>query len=263
MRDSFRRYVTGIWQRREYMTYVASSELRAQRMGTFLGNLWHILNPALQITVTYIIFGLVLKVSRGVDNYIAFLCVGIFAYQFTTRSATKAARSIVGNGRLIKSFVFPRAMLPLTSAISSTFSFLPTVLIMFAVPLVMGEPVLLRWLAVPAIIALQVVFNTGLGFITARATYHVPDVAEILPFIFRLGFYASGVIFLVDAYVQSRYRWLFIANPLYCIVALYRWAILGFELDGAVLPSMIGMSIVFLVGGFAWFWQAEDRYARG
>lgn len=256
-------YLRAVWDRRQYMLYVARSDLRSQRMTTFLGNLWHLLNPALQITISYIIFGLVLGVDRGVDNFIAFLAVGIFPYQFTQRSTLRGAKSVTSNIRLIKSFVFPRLVLPLTSALGSILAYLSTILVMLAVPLITGEPILATWAVLPAIIALHMLFATGLGTIASRAAFHVPDLENLLPFLFRLGFYASGVIFLVDAYVASKYRWLFVGNPMYCFVALYRWAVLGYDLDSMVLPSAVVWTVSVVIFGFFWFRQAENRYARG
>lgn len=256
-------YLRALLARREYISYVASSQLRAQRMTTVLGNLWHLLNPALQIAVSYVIFGLVLKVNRGVDNFIAFLTVGIFAYQFTNRATMMGAKSVVGNANLMRSFVFPRAMLPVTAAITATLAFLPTVIVMLAVPVIVGEPIDVRWLALPLIIALQVMFNTGASFVAARATFHVPDIEQVLPFMFRLAFYASGVLFLVDEYVDGQYRWLFIANPLYGFVALYRWSVLGYAIDPAVVPALLVATVLVVVVGFAWFRAGEDRFGRG
>ena len=42
-----------------------------------------LLNPILQIGVFWVIFGLVLDTSRGVENFVAFLSIGIFTYQYS------------------------------------------------------------------------------------------------------------------------------------------------------------------------------------
>lgn len=257
-------YLRQVWDRREYIVYVAVSQLRAQRMTTVLGNLWHLLNPALQITVSYIIFGVLLGTDRGVDNFIAFLAVGIFAYQFSTRSTMQGTRSIAGNMSLIKSFMFPRVVLPLTSTTASFLAFLPTVIVMFGVVLVTGESPRWSWLVLPVVVALQIPFNLGAAMIAARAAFIIPDLQQLLPFVFRLVFYSSGVLFLVDAYVENpTYRWFFIFNPFYGFVSLYRWVVLGTSLETAVVPVLCAWSAVALVGGFLWFKAGERSYASG
>ena len=91
------RYTLGLWRRRSYIWYVATSELRSQQIDTVLGNLWHLLNPALSIAIYYLIFGLLLQTTRGVDNFILFLTIGLFVFQFTQRSTISGATSIGKN----------------------------------------------------------------------------------------------------------------------------------------------------------------------
>lgn len=260
---SLRVYLGELRQRRDYIVHVAASELRAQRVTTVLGNVWHLLNPALQIGVYYVIFGLVLKTSRGVDNFISFLAIGIFVFSFTQRATMVGARSVVGNLALIRSFAFPRALLPITSTTVEVLAYLPAMIVALAITVLSGGSPRLSWLVLPLLIPLQAVFSAGLAFIAARATFLLRDVDQILPFLFRLVFYGSGVLFLVDAYVHSRHRWMFIGNPFYCFIDLYRWAILGSETDLATLVSAIVWSVAAFVLGFTWFRAGERSFGRG
>jgi teichoic acid transport system permease protein len=260
----FTAYLGGLWQRRDYIRYVASSDLRSQQMNTVLGNLWHLLNPALQIAVFYVIFGIVLGVTRGVDNLLAFMSVGLFTYQYSTTSVTQGARAITANRPLLRSIWFPRAMLPLTTTTTQLFAFLPKLIVMLAVCLVTGEPVLATWLVIPAILVLQSVLNVGLALIAARAANHVVDLQNLLPFVFRMLLYASGVIFLIDEYVeQSKYQLLFELNPFYGIIATWRWAVLDYPLEPHVVVYTIASSVVTFVVGFAWFRRGERGYTDG
>ncbi len=144
--ESLGSYLRGIWRRRDYVWYVAANEVRSQQMNTVLGNLWHLLNPLIQMGVYFLIFGVVLKTDRGVDNFLGFLACGIFIFQFTQRSTTAGARTIVKNLGLLRSMSFPRALLPLTSTTSLLLQTLPTILVMFVIALLTGEPVRWTWL---------------------------------------------------------------------------------------------------------------------
>ncbi len=91
-------YFRSVWDRRDYMMYSASNELQSRQMTSVLGNLWHLLNPLLQIGVYFLVFGVVLGVNRG-DNYFAFLSIGIFVFGFTQRSTMSGrARSRTTRG---------------------------------------------------------------------------------------------------------------------------------------------------------------------
>lgn len=231
-------------------------------MNSVLGNLWHLLNPALQIAVFFLIFGVVLDVDRGVDNFMLFLTAGVLTFQFTQKVTGEGAKSIVNNGGLMRSISFPRAVLPLTAAAIETLAMLPAALVLIIVALATGETPQLSWLALCPILVLQTAFNTGAALVAARATSHVRDVEQILPFLFRLLFYASAIIFSADAYIDSGYRWVFVANPLYCIATAARWALGIGPIDGWILASMMLWTVGMLVGGFVWFRAAEATYGR-
>lgn len=232
-------------------------------MNSVLGNLWHLLNPALQITVFWLIFGVVLKTNRGVDNFIPFLSVGIFAYQFAQRSTMAGASSIRKNRGLITIISFPRVLLPMTSTAVEALAALPTFGVMFIVVFASGEQVRWTWLLVaPTLVALTL-FNLGLAMVAARAANRIADIQQLLPFLFRLGFYASGVLFNVSSYVeQPKYRLLFEANPLYCFIQINRSFVLGSELEAPILLSAGLWTVGLLFGGFLWFRAGEDSYGE-
>ena len=199
-------YLRDLYERRSYVWYESVSELRNRQVTNVLGNLWHLLNPALNIFVYYLIFGLLLKVDRGVDNFILFLSTGLFVFQLTQKSTTDGARSIIGNKGLLRAIKFPRAMLPTTAAVTEMLSSLPSFAVLFVIALLTGESPSIRWLLIAPLLVVQFVFNLGASLIAARLTTHFVDVIQILPFFFRLLLYGSGVIFSADAYVERGFQ---------------------------------------------------------
>jgi teichoic acid transport system permease protein len=257
-------YLRELWNRRNYLWYVSANELRSRQVTTVLGNLWHLLNPVLTIAVYYVIFGLLLKTTRGVENYILFLTIGLFLFQYTQKATIDGARSIVANAGLIRAIRFPRALLPITSTVTETLASLTTFLVIYLVALITGEPITWRWLMLPGVVAMMFVFNLGAALIAARMTTHFQDTTQILPFLFRLLLYGSGVIFSVDAYTENNpaIRMLFTLNPMYCFISLGRWCLMAGNLRGSLLLSALIWSIAIIAVGFFWFRAAEERYAR-
>ncbi len=257
-------YLKDVWSRRGYVRHVAVNELRHRQVTNVLGNLWHLLNPALTIAVYYVIFGLILKSDRGVDNFLLFVTIGLFVFQFGQKSTIDGARSVVKNRGLIKAVRFPRVILPLTSTITEAIASLPTFLVAYFVAIATGEDITWRWLMLGPLIALMTVFNAGTAMIAARLTTHFADTTQILPFVFRLLLYVSGVIFNVDAYVDDDKlaNTLFTLNPYYCFISLARWSIMAGNLRIDLLVSASIWSLVIVVFGFIWFRAAEESYAR-
>jgi len=258
-------YMCDVWKRRGYVRYVATSELKRRQVDNVLGNVWHLLNPALQIGVYYIIFGQLLDVGdRSSQNFILFLTVGLFIFQFTQRATVDGAKSIVTNLGLIKAIKFPRAILPLTSTATEASAFWSSLVVIYFVALV-SEGARWQWIVLPVLVVVQTFFNMGSAMVAARMTTYFRDTIQILPFFFRLLLYGSGVIFSVDAYAEdnSTISWLFTANPMYCFVTVARWTVFGGELQLRYVLSLSAWTVVLFVFGFLWFRAGEEQYARG
>ncbi len=257
-------YLATTWQRREYMWYVANQELRSRQINSVLGNLWHLLNPLLQISVFFLFFGLVLDTTRGVDNFLAYLSIGIFVYGFSQKCAMSGAKSLTKYRGLIQIVAFPRATLPLTTTMTEALATLPAYAVMLIMTWATGDAPQLSWLLIIPFFGMQTAFGAGLAMITARAVSHLADIQQVLPFIFRLGFYFSGVLFNVNAYIDGKsYELLFRLNPLYCYLEIYRGALLeSAVVDWELFGIAAAWTLAVLVGGFWWFRRAEDSYGE-
>lgn len=260
-------YLNELWGRRYFVLSLALADLRSQNMHTTLGNVWHLLNPLLLLGIYYLIFGVVVDFTRGgLDNFLGFLAVGVFLYQYTQKAVTQAASSIVGNLGLIRSIPFPRATLPLAAVAAQSLAFVPALLVMLVFVLGTGEPPAISWLHLIPILVSLGALNVGGAFIVARLSNIFRDVQNILPFLFRLLFYGSGVLFPVSRFVSegSPLRWVFTANPLYSAITLARAVLLSeSEAGTSEVVSLLAWAGCALLLGFVFFFKGEKGYGRG
>ncbi len=254
------KYLAEAWRRREFAVLVPAQDLRAQNMGTVLGQLWHLVNPILLVGVYFLIFGVVLDTSRGVENFLGFLIIGVVLFHLTQRAVQDAAVCISRNLGLIRSVQFPRILLPVAAVNGQTAAFMPALLLALISVLVTGERPTLRWLALPAVLVAQFVFNLGAALIVARIGALIADLQQLLPHFFRLVFYASGVIFSVEAFISSPgWRRAFAVNPIYDILSCARWCLLGEPVDVWAVVGLMVWAIVLPVVGFWFFLRSEQR----
>ena len=229
-------------------------------MDTALGQLWHLLNPALLVGVYFLIFGVVLDTRRGVDNFLGFLIVGVVLFHLTQRVVQEAAVSISQNLGLIRSIQFPRILLPAATVNGQTAAFLPALGMALVAVLATGERPSLRWLVLVVVLAAQFLFNFGAALLVARVGAKVTDLRQILPHIFRLLFYGSGVIFSVEAFVQSAaWRLAFALNPIYDVITCARWSLLSETVDVSVVWGLVAWSVAMPAVGFVAFHRSERR----
>jgi teichoic acid transport system permease protein len=260
-----RQYLAGMWQRRDFAYAMPFEELRVSHQNTLLGNIWHLGNPLISVAVFYLIFGVVLGVTRGIDNYILWLAIGVFAFGLTTRTVLGGAMSIAANRGLMRSIRFPRALLTVSVLISRLLTFGFELAVIVIVVFLTNEGISWRWLLLPLVIAIHSCLNLGGAFIAARLNDAYRDVQQIIPFIFRLLMYMTGVIFPVERFLNLdnpiitdiiRY------NPIAQILTMYRWVFMDVEIDPMhVVWTAVGC-IAFLLFGFVYFRAAEWRYGR-
>lgn len=261
-------YVRDLWDRREFIMTLPLGELRAQNQDSMLGQFWHLLNPLLSTAVYYLVFGVILNAQRGVDNYPAFLIIGVLVFDYTRSSVSSGTRIIVKNRNLIQSINFPRAVLPIGAIIEETLAFMPGAVVMLAVALITGESLALTWILILPLMVVQGVFNLGLAMIAARLTFHFRDFQQLVPYLMRLWFYSSGVLFALESEViQSRIGTgllydLLRLNPAHTFVAAARGALLDGQFVSSMWAGALVWAVFVFVAGFMFFRAAENEYGR-
>ncbi|MGH3587923.1 MAG: ABC transporter permease, partial [Pseudonocardia sp.] len=112
IRPPLGRYIRDVASRWAFIRVLGTATAYSKNQNNYLGQLWAVLNPILNATVYVLIFGLLLKTNRGVENVIAFITIGTFLFRFVEQSVHAGSRSIAQKTNLIRSLHFPRAVLP-------------------------------------------------------------------------------------------------------------------------------------------------------
>lgn len=265
-RPPLHKYLAQIWERRHFTITLARSRAYSRNTGSFLGQLWTLLTPMLWAALYYLIFGLLLKTTGGLENFAVFLVCGIFIFRFVSSGMNNAATSIGRNNGLIQSLQFPRGLIPMAYTTAELLHLLPAIFVLLTVTFLTGEP--LRWellLLLPAVL-LAYLFATGLAFICARLVAEISDLANLLPFVTRAMMYISGVFYPLSHFVEKwgSFGAVLENQPLAVYLDLARSAVLP-EITAS--PQLWAWGAAWAVGtlvvGFVFFWHAEAKYGRG
>lgn len=265
-RPSLGPYLRQLWARRHFIYADSRTKAFSGHRDMLLGNVWLIGVPMLQGLVYFIIFGLILQTTRGIENFPGFLIIGIFLFRFTTACLSQAVGVISASRGLISAFSFPRAAIPISVLLRQTLSMAPVLATMVLLLLIIppGTQITITWLLFPVVFALQVSFNAGLVFYMARLGAAVPDFKHVMNFLARFWFYTSGVFFSIERFV-SEGIWLaiFQGNPMYLILDMSRDLLLYDtvpELSSWLILSVWAIWTPLL--GFWYFWHGEESYAQ-
>ncbi|MEU6851682.1 ABC transporter permease [Actinacidiphila alni] len=263
-------YTRQLWGRRHFINEFAKARTQAQYTQARLGQLWQVMTPLLNAAVYYLIFGLLIGTSKGIDNFIAFLVTGIFIFTFTQSSVLSGVRAVAGNLGLIRALHFPRASMPIAFTLMQLQQLIMSMFVLLAIVLMTGEVPTMKWLLLFPALFTQWIFNTGLALIVARLGSKMTDLAQLMPFILRTWMYMSGVMYSIDKLTNSAphfVRILLDINPAAVYIDLMRFALIdsvtSSQLPPHVWASAVGWALLVGIGGYVYFWKAEEQYGRG
>lgn len=268
VRPALDQYLRELWDRRHFIWMDSRHRLATQHSRNRLGRIWLILRPMLDAALYFIVFGVIISGARGgIENFAAYVVVGVLMFQSTMRSLSQGPGLIRGGGAMIRAFSFPRAAIPLSWVIRDGLQMrytLPVALFMIMV-IPPNEMPGLAWLLVVPIFALQMLLNLGIALLMSRIGFAFPDASQLMGVAARFLMYGSGVIFPVEHYLGRFDNPLFDlaieANPIYQMLRLYRSALI--DNAAASLYSWLifgAWSVGVLIVGFLVFWQGEARY---
>ena len=269
-RPSLGEYTRLLWSRRHFIVAYATARLTAMYTAAKLGQVWQVMTPLLNAAVYYLIFGLLLGTKHDIPNFIAYLCTGVFVFQFTQSAVLSGTRSIADNLGLIRALHFPRACLPIAFTVIQLQQLLFSMAVLATIVLATGEPLTYRWLLVIPMLLLQSLFNAGLAMIMARVGAKTTDMAQLMPFILRTWMYTSGVFWSVTTFTSKAPHWVAVIlnnNPALIFNNLMRYALMD-SVPASILPHHVWVvtlawAVVVGAGGYMFFWKAEEEYGRG
>src|SRR5699024_9716688 len=266
LRPSLWTYLKQIWEFRHFIIFDSRSRIAGETADDNLGRIWLVVNPILLGAAYFLVFGVMLGTGRGIENFVAYLIIGVFMYRFTVTTAVAGSKAITGNRSLVTAFNFPKTTLPIAINVREFFRQMITYVTMIVLILIIPplEPITWKWLIFIPVIAIQFLFNLGLSLVLARIVTAWNDFSHIITFGTRIWMYLSAIFYGVERFEDLPIVLNFMyANPLFCIlditrdVFLYdtwpvpmRWIVLG------------AWTVVLLVVGTILFWKGEEKYGR-
>lgn len=269
VRPGFVAYLQELWHFRHLTWSMAKGEVISEYQDNHLGWLWALINPILLGVSYYLIFGLLIGTSRGIDNFVTFLTIGLFVFIPISLVLASGSKSLLSKMKMIRSLSFPKVILPVTVTFAHFVSALPAFAVLVIIALISGETPTLEWLLFPVALLVVLVMCMGIALIGSRLVHAFRDLANLMSLITRLLRYVSGVFFSVEASIarfDGAPAWVGHAleyQPVAVALTLCREPLMAeypvrWETWWVALAWAFGLLIV----GFVYFWRGEGSYGR-
>jgi lipopolysaccharide transport system permease protein len=216
----FREDFSHFWELTLEMT---KKDIKTRYKNAFLGFLWMILMPILQMIVIGFVFSLFLKVPT--TDYFPFLFAGLLPWNFFSISLPSATSSIVANRDLIDKSNFPSMTIPFSIVLSNFFHFLIALFFFLIVLVVLGKTSI-NLLFLPIILLWQLFLISGFSTLVSSLYVFYRDILYLVQAFLILIFYALPIIYPLTI-IPKNYLPLFYLNPLTGLISSYRMSLLG------------------------------------
>ncbi|MGY3750668.1 ABC transporter permease [Vagococcus acidifermentans] len=210
------------------ITRISKYEEKATYQSHYLGLIWQFLNPAIQIGIYYLVFGIGVRRGQEVDGvpFIIWMLIGIIAWFFINSSILGGSNSIYKQVGMVSKMKFPVSILPTVNMASNFVSYRWMMLVLLVAMLGFGVMPTIYWLQYFYYFFCMIAFLFAFGILNSTITILVRDYHIMLQSVLRLLFYLSGSIMDVNNFVKGdRFAWaarILELNPIYYIITGFR-----------------------------------------
>jgi ABC-type polysaccharide/polyol phosphate export permease len=216
--------LTAYWRLLRDLTWV---EFKLREQGTVLGFLWTLLYPLLIFVVLYFLF--VRWLGKFVDQYAAYLLIGLVLWNFFQRATSMALTSFSRRRSLIKNYRFPREIVLFSTIGSATIPFVVEMGLLLFFIILFGVPPRLTWLFLPAVMAVLLLFVTGISFFLPLISGEYRDMEKIWEVLTMALFYVTPIFYPLSIISEGK-RAILLYNPITQLLVAAR----GCLIDGQV-----------------------------
>lgn len=236
------------------------AELRAERARSYLGLIWWLLEPAMQMATYYLVFAVVM--NSPTPDFVPFLLIGLVAWQWFKSSVTHGGHAIWYNLPLIRQVKLPAAIFPSIQILADTtkFAFILALLLVFLWSV--GYPPNMAYFALVPVLLIEFLFASAIAYFMASLVPVLPDLRFVIEQILVVSMFLSGVIFSIGN-VPSPWREILAANPMVGLIDALRGILMHAQWPDWLALTRLGLiSLVLYTVALLLIRHLTPRYVK-
>jgi ABC-type polysaccharide/polyol phosphate export permease len=234
----------------ELLYLLTQRDMKLRYQDTVLGLAWSLIKPLALGAVYYVALKTFIRID--VDDYHLVLLSALFPWVWFQTAVLLATPSFAANGALLKKIPFPKAVLPLTTILTSGIHFLLAIPILILMLGLDGRHPDWTWLiGVPLLAAIQLALLMGTLLLLASLDVYFRDLEHLIEVFLSLLFYVTPILYPIDI-IPEKWQTLLRLNPMTSLIGAWRDVFLnnslpGYDLWPALLFSAIALALGMLV----------------
>lgn len=208
-----------VYDYRDSIWILTVTDLKMKYAGSTLGFFWSILEPLLIISIYSLIFPLLLK-ARFVD-WVLFFLAGFIPFRYFERGIREVTTALVKNRDILNQVNIPSEVIPISTALSNSISFISESFLFFGLILIAGVKPTYLLLLFPLLFLIEFFIILGFGFYLTVSFVNFRDLEYILNVVFQALMFLTPVVYRLD-YIPEIYRGVYLMNPISRLVMMYQ-----------------------------------------
>ncbi|AOM81686.1 ABC transporter permease [Salisediminibacterium beveridgei] len=229
---------------------IALYQIKSTYSNHYLGLFWSVLQPAMQVFIYWLIFGLGLRGDRGdVEGvpFVMYLITGLFPYLFFNQSVNTASNSVLSKLSLITKVRFPASTLISVSIIQSMINLFITTSFVIIISLLFGYSSPVNYLLFLYFLVAAFMLSFSISLFMSTMIVLIRDLKNVLQNVLRMFFFLSPIFWVANESHEVLVT-LTKVNPLAYLVGIYRAAFIFDEpFYGGVADFVYFWSLVMLI----------------
>jgi ABC-type polysaccharide/polyol phosphate export permease len=232
--------------------------IKAKYKNSFLGILWSLINPLLQMIVLSIVFSAIFKSS--IVNFPLYMISGKLIFDFFSMATSQSLMSVCGSASLIKKVYFPKYVLVISDITALFIISLISLIDLFLVMLVTGGAFSIYLLYAPIYLVLLYIFVLGCGLILSTLNVFFRDMQHFYGVLILMLMYLSALFYPIEI-IPVAYQKLFLLNPIFHYIVGFRHATYyATAPDISNLIYCVVAALVALIIGTIVFKKNQDKF---
>jgi teichoic acid transport system permease protein len=228
-------------------------ELKSSNNNNYLGMLWELINPTIQLAIYWFVFGFGIRGGEDVNEipFVYWLLSGMSVWFFVNQSLLEGSKSIYTRINFISKMSFPMSVIPTYVIVSKFYSHLMLVGLITIVLQFTGFIISPYFIQLPYFMFGTLMLLVSISLITSTLSTIVRDVQMIVTSIVRMLLYLTPLLWVPSGFIKK----IMMINPFYYLVEGYRASLLGtswYMFENAELTLYFwGLVLLLLIIGSA------------
>jgi lipopolysaccharide transport system permease protein len=251
-----------LWRYRELLFFLTWRDVQIRYKQTILGAAWAIIQPLATMLVFSLFFGRVAANTSSHVPYSLFVLAGLVPWLFFSNAIASAGQSVVGSQNLVTKVFFPRLIIPMGAVGAGLVDFAIACGLLLLMMAWHGVAPGMSFVFVPLLTLGLVIAALGVGTLLSALTVAYRDFRHVVPFMVQLWMFATPSIYMqAGSDTDSRLGYFLPLNPAYGLIANFRQAMLGGEIEVYSLAVSGAVSVLILLVGCLYFRRVERDFA--